>query len=53
MAEQTNVQEQQGAERVTKTWSKTKKITVWTSIGVGVAGLATAAIFLIRKFKKA
>lgn len=54
MAEQ-NVQVQETAqeERATKKWSKAKKITVWTSIGVGVAGLATAAFFIIRKFKKA
>lgn len=52
--EQTNVQETtQDNGRVTKKWSKTKKITVWTSVGVGVAGLATAAFFIIRKFKKA
>ena len=51
--EQQNVQETTQNERVTKRWSKGKKIAVWTSVGVGVAGLATAAFFIIRKFKKA
>ena len=56
MAEQNqNVcgQETQEKERVTKKWSKTKKIAVFASIGVAVAGLTTGTIFLIRKFKKA
>ena len=52
MAEQ-NVQEQETQERVTKKWSKGKKIAVGTSIGVAVAGIATATFFIIRKFKKA
>ena len=56
--EQQNVQETtqdngNGNGRVTKRWSKGKKIAVWTSVGVGVAGLATGVFFLIRKFKKA
>ena len=51
--EQTNVQGQETQERVTKKWSKGKKIAVWSGVGVAVAGLATTAIFLIRKFKKA
>lgn len=52
--EQQNVQETtQDNGRVTKKWSKAKKITVWTSVGVAVAGLATGAFFLIRKLKKA
>ena len=52
--EQQNVQGQEvQQERVTKKWSKGKKIAVGTGIGVGVAGLATAAFFIIRKIKKA
>lgn len=55
--EQTNVQEttqNQNGGRITKKWSKGKKIAVvGTGIGVGVAGIATAAFFIIRKFKKA
>ena len=56
--EQTNVNVQettqnQNGGRITNKWSKGKKIAVGTGIGVGVAGIATAAFFIIRKFKKA
>ena len=54
--EQTNVNVQETTQnngRITKNWSKGKKIAVGTGIGVGVAGIATAAFFIIRKFKKA
>ena len=52
--EQQNVQGQEvQQERVTKRWSKGKKIAVGTGIGVGIAGLVTTAFFIIRKFKKA
>ena len=56
--EQTNVNVQettqnQNGGRITKKWSKGKKIAVGTGIGVGVAGIVTAAFFIIRKFKKA
>ena len=47
-----NVQVQE-TERATKKWSKGKKIAVWSGIGVAVAGIATAAVVLIGKFKKA
>jgi hypothetical protein len=54
MAEQNqNVQETTQDGRVTKKWSKGKKVAVWSGVGVAVAGLVTGAIFLIRKFKKA